>query len=91
MTWDCYAPPPIADATFVDQSTQINSNQLVGRNSLRSMYGLVVLALGFRTGNANDSGKAVFLNDLVIKAPIHSTSRNLDLIIIMIHRDSFGL
>jgi hypothetical protein len=23
-------------------------------------------------------------------APIHSTSRNLDLLIIMIHRDSFG-
>jgi len=88
MTWDRNTPPAIADATFIDQSTHINSNHFVGRNSLRSMDGLIVLALGFRTGNANDSGKAVSLNDLVLKAPIHSPSRNLDLLIFQRH--SFG-
>jgi hypothetical protein len=42
----------------------------------------VVLAIAFGSGYANDSGIAVFLNDLTIIAPIHRPSRNLDLLII---------
>jgi hypothetical protein len=42
----------------------------------------VVLALGFGTGYANDSGEAVFLNDLSTITPIHKSSTNLDLLII---------
>jgi hypothetical protein len=53
------------------------------------MGGFVVLALDFASGYANNSGKAVFLYDLPTVAPIHKSSRNLDLIIIQ--RADFGL
>ena len=81
MTWDANAPSAIKYATLFQHRPKVESYHSSTRSSLFGMDGFVVFALDFGTGNANNSGKAVLLDDLPICSPIHPPSGNNGLLI----------